>query len=210
MKTGLLFDLDGTLLDTLADLHSGVNHALQAFGYPTRSLEEVRRFVGTGARNLIRLSLPQGTQKVDEVLAAFQRYYRAHCNVQTAPYAGVVQALRALDEFPIAIVSNKPDAAVKALCELHFPGIFALGEVAGTPRKPEPDMLRLAMAHIGAQRCIYIGDSEVDIQTAANAGVPCLSVTWGFRDEDALLRAGAQHICRSPADLDAALRAMII
>ncbi len=209
MKTGLLFDLDGTLLDTLADLHAGVDHALRHFGYPPRSMQEVRRFVGTGARNLVRLSVPSDAQNIDEVLAVFQTYYRAHCNVQTAPYPGIPQALQALGDIPMAIVSNKPDAAVKALAAQHFPGIFALGEIAGTPRKPQPDMLRLAIAQIGAERCIYIGDSEVDIQTAANAGIPCLSVTWGFRDEAVLLQAGAQHICRAPSELADALRAML-
>ncbi len=209
MKTGLLFDLDGTLLDTLGDLRNSVNAALEAFGYPRRSLQEIRTFVGTGARNLIRLSLPEGAENVEEVLAAFQAHYKLHCDVETGPYAGVLKALAQLKDVPMAIVSNKPDPAVKALAATYFPGVEARGEVAGIPRKPAPDMLYKAMEDIGVDRCIYIGDSEVDIQTAQGAGFPCLSVTWGFRDEAVLLAAGAAHICRSTADLAPMLRSML-
>ncbi len=209
MKIGLLFDLDGTLLDTLGDLRNSVNVALDAFGYPRRSLPEIRSFVGTGARNLARLSMPAGAENVDEVLRAFQAHYKAHCNIETRPYVGVLEALAQLGDVPMAIVSNKPDHAVKDLAATYFPGLYARGEVAGIPRKPAPDMLRKAMEDIGVDTCIYIGDSEVDIQTAQGAGLPCLSVTWGFRDEAVLLAAGATHICRRPADMAQALRNMI-
>lgn len=209
MRVGLLFDLDGTLLDTLGDLRNSVNFALSTFGYPQRTLAEIRSFVGTGARNLSRLSMPAGKDNVDEVLAAFQAHYKDHCNIETGPYAGIPAALEALKDIPMAIVSNKPDYAVKELAATYFPGIYALGEVAGTPRKPAPDMLYKAMKDIGVEKCIYIGDSEVDIKTAHGAGLPCLSVTWGFRDEAVLLEAGATHICRNVADMSAVLTQMM-
>lgn len=209
MKIGLLFDLDGTLLDTLGDLRNSVNVALASFGYPQRTLAEIRSFVGTGARNLSRLSMPADKDNVDEVLAAFQAHYKDHCNIETGPYAGIPAALEALKDTPMAIVSNKPDYAVKELAATYFPGIYALGEVAGTPRKPAPDMLYKAMKDIGVEKCIYIGDSEVDIKTAHGAGLPCLSVTWGFRDEAVLLEAGATHICRNVADMSAVLTQMM-
>lgn len=184
MSIGFLFDLDGTLLNTLEDLADGTNHALASFGYPRRTLEEVRRFVGNGAANLIAQAVPAGRDPAP-VLKAFQDYYPTHCRIKTAPYPGVLEALAELrKKYPIAIVSNKPDAAVKPLCAHYFPGIFALGETAGCPRKPDPAMVRKAMEAIGVTDCVYVGDSEVDVLTAKNAGVPCLSVLWGFRDRE--------------------------
>ena len=178
MKTGILFDLDGTLLNTLEDLMDATNRSLARFGYPQRSLEEVRRFVGNGAGRLIAQAVPEGADPAP-VLAAFQADYPEHCQVKTAPYPGILEALAALAEkYPIAIVSNKPDAAVKPLCAEYFHGVFALGETKDCPRKPAPQMKA-----VGADRCIYVGDSEVDVLTAQNAGVPCLSVLWGFRTE---------------------------
>ena len=198
MKTGILFDLDGTLLNTLEDLLDATNVALQQFGCPERTLPELRTFVGNGARNQIRLSLPGKADDPDleEVLAFYKEYYSGHCQNKTAPYPGIGEALAALTgKFPIAIVSNKPDIAVKTLCAEHFPGIFALGEAADCPRKPAPDMVYKAMKAIGVEKCIYVGDSEVDIRTAKNAGVPCLSVLWGFRDRDVLEGEGGTHFC---------------
>ena len=209
MKVGLLFDLDGTLLDTLGDLRNSVNVALAQFGYPQRTLAEIRSFVGTGARNLSRLSMPEGKDNVDEVLAAFQAHYKDHCNIETGPYAGIPAALEELKDIPMAIVSNKPDYAVKELAAIYFPGIYALGEVAGIPRKPAPDMLFKAMADIGVETCIYIGDSEVDVTTAHGANLPCLSVTWGFRDQACLEEAGGKHFCHDPKDLAAKLEEMM-
>ncbi len=209
MKIGLLFDLDGTLLDTLGDLHNSVNHALSVYGYPQRTLMEIRSFVGNGARLLARTSMPADKDNVDEVLAAFQAHYKDHSNILTGPYAGIPEALAELKEFPMAIVSNKPDYAVKDLCRAYFPGVYALGEVAGCPRKPAPDMLQKAMADLGVDTCIYIGDSEVDIETARNTGVPCLSVTWGFRDEDVLRAAGGIHFCREVAQLSNAIKEIV-
>ena len=202
--TGILFDLDGTLLDTLEDLTDATNYALAAHGYPARTRAEIRRFVGNGALNQIRLSLPEGSSEaaVAEVLNTYKPYYTAHCQCKTAPYSGVPEALAVLKErYPIAIVSNKPDAAVKALCADFFPGIYSLGETADCPRKPAPDMVYKAMAAIGADRCIYVGDSEVDVLTAKNAGVPCVSVLWGFRDREDMEAAGGSIFCENTADL---------
>nr|MBQ8244495.1 HAD family hydrolase [Oscillospiraceae bacterium] len=196
--TGILFDLDGTLLNTLEDLLAATNYALRCHGYPERTLPELRRFVGNGARNQIRLSLPEGSGEdaVCAVLNTYKPYYTAHCQSKTAPYPGISEALAVLKEnHPIAIVSNKPDSAVKALCAHFFPGIYALGETPDCPRKPAADMVYKAMAAIGADRCIYVGDSEVDVITANNAGVPCLSVLWGFRDKADMEAVGAVHFC---------------
>lgn len=198
MKTGILFDLDGTLLDTLEDLTDATNYALAQFGFPPRTVNEIRRFVGNGAENQIRLSLPEGVdpKRIGEVLALYKPYYTAHCQIKTKPYEGILPALKVLAEkYPVAIVSNKPDAAVKALCADYFPGIFALGERSDCPRKPAPEMVFRAMEAIGVEKGIYVGDSEVDVRTAKNAGVPCLSVLWGFRDMEDMQAVGAEHFC---------------
>ena len=202
--TGVLFDLDGTLLDTLEDLLDATNYALGIHGYPERTLPELRRFVGNGAMNQIRLSLPEGStpEEVQSVLDTYKPYYTAHCQIKTAPYPGILDALTVLKEnYPIAIVSNKPDAAVKALCADFFPGIYALGETPDCPRKPAADMVYKAMAAIGADRCVYVGDSEVDVITAKNAGVPCLSVLWGFRDRKDMEAVGAVDFCEETGNL---------
>ena len=212
MKTGILFDLDGTLLDTLEDLKDSVNYVLRQYGCPERTLEEIRTFVGNGEERLIRLALPGGEEdaKVKAVLADYQAYYATHAQVKTAPYTGILEALRALGEkYPIGIVSNKPDIAVKVLCKDYFGDVYALGEAADCPRKPAPDMVYKGMQQIGVERCIYVGDSEVDVLTAKNAGVPCLSVTWGFRDEACLRDAGGEYFCSCPADLPQMLERMI-
>ena len=209
MKTGILFDLDGTLLDTLEDLADSVNHTLEQFGYAVRTREEVRRFVGNGARRLIEQAVPENGD-VDAVLAAFQQYYREHCQIKTKPYDGILEALEVLGQtYPMAIVSNKPDAAVKTLCAQYFPGIYARGESADCPRKPAPDMVFKAMEAIGVERCIYVGDSEVDVLTAQNAGVLCISVLWGFRDKEEMEAVGGTYFCKNPAELPAAIKEML-
>ena len=204
MKTGILFDLDGTLLNTLEDLLDATNAALRHFGRAERTLAELRTFVGNGARNQIRLSLSgrDDDPDLDAVREWYKEYYSAHCQNKTAPYEGIPEALAELaGEYPIAIVSNKPDAAVKTLCARHFPGVFALGESAACPRKPAPEMVFRAMEAIGVETCIYVGDSEVDISTADNAGVPCVSVLWGFRDREVLEGEGGRFFCGHPAQL---------
>ena len=204
MKTAILFDLDGTLLDTLGDLHAATNTVLQQFGYPERTIDEVRRFVGNGARRLIEQAVPEGQQhNVEQVLTAFQKYYAAHCDILTRPYPGVPQILASLGEkYPLAVVSNKPDRAVKELANIYFPNLYARGESADCPRKPAPDMVQMAMQALNADRCIYVGDSEVDVLTAQNAAVPCLSVTWGFRDVETLKAAGAAYFCHKAEDVE--------
>ena len=201
MKVGILWDLDGTLLDTLEDLTDGVNYALSQFGYPLRTKEEVRRFVGNGAYRLISLAVPEHADP-EPVFAAFQTYYAANCQIKTKPYEGITEVLELLKgRYPMAVVSNKPDGAVKTLCAQYFPGLSARGESADCPRKPAPDMVQKAMADIGVESCIYVGDSEVDVLTAENAGVPCLSVLWGFRDREELDAAGGMHYCSTPEEL---------
>ena len=210
--TAILFDLDGTLLNTLDDLADATNAALAHFGCLGRTTDEVRQFVGNGAERLIRLALPGNADDpaVSDVLAYFKDYYAAHSQVKTRPYDGILEALIEVQkEFPVAIVSNKPDNAVKILCSQYFGNVFALGESSVCPRKPAPDMVYKAMEAIGADRCIYVGDSEVDVLTAKNAGVPCLSVLWGFRDEKTLMEVGAEHFCKEPKDLLQILKEMI-
>ena len=203
MKTGILFDLDGTLLDTLEDLLDATNYALAAYGHPPRTLPELRRFVGNGAENQIRLALPEEHKEdLSKVLAVYKPYYTGHCRIKTKPYAGVLPALETLSrKYPVAIVSNKPDSAVKALCADHFPGIYALGETPDCPRKPAADMVLKAMRDIGADRCVYVGDSEVDVLTAKNAGMPCVCVLWGFRDREDMEAVGGSIYCERTEDL---------
>lgn len=209
MKRAVIFDLDGTLLNTLEDLHAATNYALTSHGYPEVTLQQLRRAVGNGAANQIRRCMPEGTgeEAVQQVLQTYLPYYAEHCRILTAPYPGTEAMLRGLaGDYALAIVSNKPDRAVKALCGDFFPGILALGETKDCPRKPAPDMVHKTMQLLGAEEGIYVGDSEVDILTAANARIPCVSVTWGFRDEGELLAAGAQHLCRSMEELAAVIR----
>lgn len=212
MKIGVLFDLDGTLLNTLEDLKDAVNHILRQYGCPERSLDEVRRFVGNGAERLIRLALPgkENDPPVLQVLADFRQYYAAHCRVKTCPYDGILEALGEIKrQFPVAIVSNKPDAAVKPLCKDYFGDVYARGESDDCPRKPAPDMVKKAMESIGVDACIYVGDSDVDVVTAKNAGVPCLSVLWGFRDKGCMEEVGAKHFCSAPSELPQILKRLV-
>lgn len=209
MKTGILWDLDGTLLDTLEDLADAVNYALTHFGYPERTIEEVRRFVGNGARRLMALAVPERAD-ADAAFEVFHTYYDAHCQIKTKPYEGIPEVLAQLGEkYPMAIVSNKPDSAVKLLCAQYFPGLYARGESADCPRKPAPDMVYKAMAEIGVDRCIYVGDSEVDVLTAKNADVPCLSVLWGFRDREDMEAVGGKYFCDSTKELAEKLEEII-
>ena len=208
MKTALLFDLDGTLLNTLEDLKDATNACLRQFGYPERTLEEIRRVVGNGAENQIRKSLPPETDEdtVQRLLKIYKEYYNSHCQNHTAPYGGIPEAMEILKkDYPIAIVSNKPDPTVKTLCARYFGDTYALGESADCSRKPAPDMVYRGMEAIGVRSCIYIGDSEVDILTAKNAGVPCLSVLWGFRDRGQLEEEGGSRFCSRTEDLPEAI-----
>lgn len=209
MRIGVIFDMDGTLLDTLEDLADAVNVALEQNGYPKRTLEEVRCFVGNGASNLIKKAAPEGADP-KPVMDAFLKWYGAHCQDKTRPYAGIMEALEALKkDYPLAVVSNKPDYAVKLMSEAIFPGVHGAGEQQGVPRKPAPDMLYAVMEQIGVEKCIYIGDSDVDLATAQNAGVPCISVLWGFRTKQELQEAGATHFCSHPSELKATVERIV-
>ena len=213
MKKVLLFDLDGTLLDTITDLANAVNHALRTFSLPTHSEEAVLRMVGNGIRRLIVRATPGGEENplFSDVFAEFRRYYAIHKSDNTAPYDGVPAMLSALTAagYTAAIVSNKIDSAVKELWRETFSDTvaFALGECEGIPRKPEPEMVFATLRALNADRCeaYYIGDSEVDVVTARNAGIPCLSVLWGFRSKEDLLAAGANTFFETPDELTAYL-----
>lgn len=210
-KIGILFDLDGTLLDTLEDLTDATNYTLRRFGCPERSLRDMRRIVGSGALYQMTAARPDGAAEPDpsQMLKVYLPYYEANSKNKTRPYDGVMAALAEVKKkYPIAIVSNKPDTAVKRLCAEYFPGCYALGQSEGCPRKPAPDMVYKAMRDIGVDSCIYVGDSEVDVITARNAGVPCLSVLWGFRDRDVLEENGAEHFCDDPRKLLSCLEAI--
>lgn len=204
----ILFDLDGTLLNTLEDLKDSCNAALEACGYAPRTLDEVRRFVGNGVGLLIRRALPEGAGEEEwaRCLALFKAHYQNNLDNKTRPYPGIEQALDALlaRGYRIGVVSNKFDAAVKALCAHHFPRIqVAVGEREGVRKKPAPDSALAAAQALGVRpaSALYVGDSEVDIQTARNAGMDCLSVDWGFRPEAVLREAGAARIIHSPGAL---------
>lgn len=213
MKIGILFDLDGTLLDSLADLHRCVNDTLRKYGCPERTYDEIRRFVGNGARRLIELALPgkEDDPPVDVVFADYQQYYNQQCNQgTTCAYPGIDDALAVIrGKYPVAIVSNKPDGAVKELCKAFFGDVYALGVTPDCPRKPAGDMVWKAMQEIGVDKCVYVGDSEVDVITAKNAGVPCLSVLWGFRDKGEIEEVGGKHFCAKAQDMPAMIERII-
>ena len=204
-KTTVVFDLDGTLLDTLKDLAEAVNYALRKQGMPQRTLEEVRRFVGNGVRLLMIRAVPDGESNplFEETFDLFKTYYGEHCNDNTKPYDGIMELLHTLKEkgYAVAIVSNKIDFAVKELNELYFKGIVpvAIGEKEGIRRKPAPDTVFEALKELGKtkEEAVYVGDSDVDIQTAKNAGMPCISVLWGFRDKEFLKEHGATHYAQT-------------
>ncbi len=196
--TTLLFDLDGTLLDTLSDLHLAVFHALHAFNMPQRSLDEVRMMVGNGIKKLIDRAVPEGTppEKTAQVLDVFRDYYSKNSRIKTAPYDGILAALKLLSRkgYKIAVISNKIDSAVKELNRDFFAEYIpvAIGDREGMKKKPAPDSLYEAMEQLGSKKeeCIYIGDSDVDIKTAQNAGIPCIGCAWGFRGRDFLREHG--------------------
>ena len=203
----VIFDLDGTLLDTLDDLRDSVNYALRAFGMKERTLCEIRAFVGNGMLKLIRRAAADGTpdKTVDELLATFKAHYALHSKDKTRPYDGIPELLRALKErgIPTAVVSNKADSAVALLIPEYFPDLIdtAIGELEGVSRKPAPDTVHLAMKRLGVCRPVYVGDSEVDVLTAKNAGIDGIFVTWGFRSEETLREAGATLTVNTPKEL---------
>lgn len=185
----VIFDLDGTLMDTLDDLTGAVNHALRLQGFPTRAREEVRLLIGNGIASTMRRAVPEGSGEdaFRQALANFKAYYLEHVNVFTRPYDGIPDLLDAMAAAGIrsAVNSNKVDSATQALCRAHLPGKLAcvLGEQPDIPKKPAPDGALRIMRQLGArpERTLYVGDGETDIQTAANAGIDCAWVAWGYR-----------------------------
>lgn len=210
MYQAYIFDLDGTLLDTLDDLHSAVNAALVAYSLPIRTREEVRRFVGNGVKKLMERAVGVDNHPDQAaILAYFKEYYGEHCKDKTKPYEGVLELLKELRARgkKCAVASNKADFAVKKLAAEYFDGLLlaAVGEneAGGVKKKPAPDCIfsLLKKMSVDASEAVYIGDSEVDIQTAKNAGLPCISVTWGFKEKQFLLQNGADCLVDRPLEI---------
>lgn len=198
----IIFDMDGTLLNTLDDLAASVNYAMDRLGFPRRRTDEVMRFVGNGVHTLIRRAAPDGITEEEYWAAydAFEKHYAAHNRDKTAPYPGVRELLGELKRrgCKLAIVSNKIDFAVQALREEFFDGLVdaAVGDSEDTENKPAPDMVYKAARLLGSELsdCVYIGDTNVDLDTAKNAGIPCIAVSWGFRTRAELEGYGAKEI----------------
>ena len=205
MIKAVIFDLDGTLLNTLEDLKESTNFALTYFGYPTRSLEEVRNFVGNGVRKLIERAVPKDCSNTEECLEIFKKNYSENMYNHTKPYNGILEILKNLhqENLKIGVVSNKFDAAVKDLCQKYFGDLvdIAIGQNDDVPKKPAPNGVLKAMKILGSDETstLYAGDSDVDVQTAKNANLPCIGVTWGFRDRENL--EGANFIIDCPDEI---------
>ena len=208
----ILFDLDGTLLDTLEDMADALNRTMDRFQLPHRSLREVRSFVGNGAKRLVALATGAEGERLEEILAVYKEDYDRNYLIKTAPYPGIMALLDRLHEAGclVGIVSNKPDSTVQSLAEALFEGKadISVGEKSGIRRKPAPDTVLVAMEALGVTKAetVYVGDSEVDVMTARAAGVPCISVTWGFRDRDVLEAAGAETFAEDCSALWALLQ----
>ena len=206
-----IFDLDGTLLDTLGDLAASVNYALRTHGMPEHTIDDVRRFVGNGVRKLMERAIPDGASNPDfeAAFATFRQHYMAHSLDTTKPYDGIPETLEALKAkgCHLAVVSNKMMAATQELCRHFFPDTIevAIGEneAEGIRKKPAPDTVIAALRQLGVgqEGAVYVGDSDVDIETARNSGLPCISVLWGFRDRDFLLQHGAETFISNPSEL---------
>lgn len=211
MADTIIFDLDGTLLNTLEDLTDSVNFALEQFQFPLRTIDEVKSFVGNGVAKLMERVLPQGKENpcYEEALSAFKGHYALHCKDKTRPYEGIMEMLDEVKAkgYKTAIVSNKFDAAVKELSGLYFGERIqaAIGESGQVRKKPAPDTVYQALKELSADArdAVYVGDSDVDIQTAANVPMPCISVSWGFRSREQQLAAGADpsRMITAPGEL---------
>lgn len=204
-----IFDLDGTLLSTLADLAASTNYALRTHHMPERSLDEVRRFVGNGVKKLMERAIPDGLNNplFEETFATFRQHYMQHNLDTTQPYPGIMQLLEQLkgEGKNIAVVSNKFYAATRELCRHFFGDLVpvAIGEREDIRKKPAPDTVIEALRELGVDKegAVYIGDSDVDIMTAKNSGMPCVSVLWGFRDKEFLLEHGAITLILKPEEM---------
>ena len=206
----VLFDMDGTVLDTLSDLTDAVNHTLRLFNMPERTKAECASMLGNGAAYLISHAVPEGTpeDRVKEVLEVYMPYYDSHCRIKTAPFDGIValmQKLRAQGG-RLAVISNKQDSAVKPLAQSYFPGLLeiAVGESATVRRKPNPDAVLSALRQLGVERedAVYVGDTEVDVATARNAGLDVAAVTWGFRTHAQVAATGAENVFDTVEELE--------
>ncbi len=210
-KNILIFDLDGTLLNTIEDLANSTNYALNTLGYPQKTVEQVRNYVGNGVAKLIERAIPNGRANRDfeQCLEIFKENYSKNMYNKTAPYDGIIEMLKQLriNGYKVAVVSNKFDAAVKELCKKYFPDMIdvAIGEneAGGIKKKPAPDTVSKALKELNGKTsdAIYLGDSEVDIQTAQNSNMPCISVTWGFKDKDFLIQHGAKILVNTPHEI---------
>ena len=221
--SAVIFDLDGTLLDTLDDLRDAANLVIGRFGFPPRERDEIRNFVGEGARKLVERAMyskngeldvkVENPSLTDECFCAFKAYYSQNLNIKTSLYVGVLDLMRRLDDkgIAMAVVSNKPDVATKSLCETHFGGLLraAVGDREGCRRKPYPDSIIEVMSAIGCKNAVYVGDSEVDVLTAKNAGLPSVLVTWGFRDKDFLIMNGAENLADDCKELEEKIYALL-
>ena len=204
-----VFDMDGTILDTLGDLANATNHALRLHGQKERSIEEIRQFVGNGIEKLIRRAVEEGSSEeiIREIYQDFMPYYKEHCADLTKPYDGIVETMRKLKSMGIllAVVSNKADPAVQILCRQYFDGIFdvSIGEKPGIAKKPAPDMVNEVLKQLKAEKkdAVYIGDSDVDVATAVNSGLDSIIVKWGFRDEVFLRECGAKRFVDTPDEI---------
>ncbi len=209
MITTVIFDMDGTVLNTLDDLATSVNYVLKRFGMPTHCTEDYRLYFGNGIRYALKCAVPAGTEEetIDRMLPLFREHYNAHCLDRTGPYEGIPELMRGLREkgYKLAIVSNKIDSAVKELNARFFHDYVdvAIGEREGIRRKPAPDTVIQALAELKSVKdeAIYVGDSEVDLQTASNAGLPCITVLWGFRDKEFLAEQGATVFANTPKEV---------
>lgn len=207
--TTLVFDMDGTVLNTLDDLTLSMNYVLDKFGYSGHTVEEYRLFFGNGVKEALRLALPKDVSSdvIEKMLPIYKEHYDAHCLDKTRPYDGIVEVMKELKSrgYKMAIVSNKIDSAVKELNERFFADSvdIAIGEKEGIKRKPAPDMVETALKELGStkEESVYIGDSEVDFMTAKNSELPCISVLWGFRDKDYLIEQGAYCFAETPQDI---------
>ena len=209
----VFYDMDGTVLDTLGDLTDSVNYALSQFSLPLVSPKKLATFLGNGAKRLIDRSCPEGTDQetIDKAFEIYTAWYSDHCSIKTAPYEGIIELMEKLRALGVkqAIVSNKPDIAVKPLAEKYFPGLLelAVGDRPDFRRKPAPDTVFAAAEtlNVPIEKCVYIGDSEVDVETARNAGIDGIAVTWGFRSPEQLIEAGAKVMVNNTEELFDAL-----
>lgn len=205
----IIFDLDGTLLNTLDDIRDSLNVALAKKGYPLKTLEEVRSFVGDGVKTLVKRSVPSSCTdaEIHDILTDYKTDYKLNMENKTRPYNGIMELLLNLHRYnyKMAIVSNKYDSAVKSLSKTYFGNIIpvAIGESTDVKRKPAPDSVFEAVKELGADlgRTILVGDSEVDVATAKSAGIPCIGVTWGFRSREILNQAGVDFIIDTPKEI---------